>query len=191
MAETAETLSRRALASDLTCDLSRYRGSAARSRFTRETWRPVPGWGGYEASCRGRVRSVDRFLPNGQPCGGLILTPQRDRDGYEYVTLCHGGRRQRIGVHRLVLLAHRGQCPAGMEGLHGNGCRWDNRLANLRWGTKPENRADREQHRRDRTGTGGLNGKRMRADGFETGVASCALTGVTAFPRTEWLAWAA
>ena len=189
MAETAETLSRGALAPGLTCDLSRYRGSAARSRFTRETWRPVPGWAGYEASCRGRVRSVDRILPNGQPCGGMILTPQRDRDGYEYVTLRCGRRRQRIGVHRVVLLAHRGPCPPGMEGCHGNGRRADNRLENLRWDTHPANIAERERHRRERTE--GLNGQKNRRAGFETGVACSALTGVTAFPRTEWLAWAA
>lgn len=76
-----------------------------------------------------------------------MLKAARDKDGYRHVTLSSGRRRERAHVARLVLLAFAGPCPEGHEALHGNGRRWDNRLANLRWGTRPQNRADRERHR--------------------------------------------
>jgi len=42
-------------------------------------------------------------------------------------------------VHRLVLEAFVGTCPPEMETMHLNGCRSDNRLENLKWGTHEEN----------------------------------------------------
>jgi hypothetical protein len=42
-------------------------------------------------------------------------------------------------VHRLVLLAFVGPCPAGHEVLHLNHQPADNRLENLRYGTRSEN----------------------------------------------------
>lgn len=116
-----------------------------------EQWAAVPGWPGYEVSTRGRVRSVERELADGRTAGGQPLKTWRHPDGYRYVTLSDGRRRTDLHVARLVLLAHVGEPPADdMEACHGNGRRWDNRLANLRWGTPAENRADRERHRRER-----------------------------------------
>jgi hypothetical protein len=109
-------------------------------RPPREDWAPVPGWP-YEASSRGRVRSLARGVP---------LKQQRDKDGYRHVELSDGKRRRRAHVAVLVLEAFTGPCPPECEALHGNGRRWDNRLANLRWGTRPENRQERERHRRER-----------------------------------------
>lgn len=103
-----------------------------------EEWRPVPGWP-YEVSSRGRVRR-----------DGRLLKPTPDKDGYRHVTLSAGPRRWRVHVGRLVLLVFRGEPEPGQEACHGNGRRWDNRLANLRWDTKPGNRADRERHRAER-----------------------------------------
>src|SRR5215469_17131856 len=78
---------------------------AAPAGARSERWRPVPDWP-YEASDRGRVRSLARGVP---------LKPQRD-DGYRYVELTDGRRRWRVHVARLVLLAHRGEPPEpGME----------------------------------------------------------------------------
>lgn len=118
-----------------------------------EEWRPAPGWPAYEVSTRGRVRSVDRQLTDGRAAGGKLLKPSKDKDGYRYVTLASGPGRWRVHVGRLVLFAFAGwpDDPA-MEACHGNGRRWDNRLANLRWDTRPANRADRERHRRERAG---------------------------------------
>jgi hypothetical protein len=50
------------------------------------------------------------------------------------------------GVHRLVLEAFVGPCPAGMEACHNNGVRTDNRLENLRWDTRSANCRDRIRH---------------------------------------------
>jgi hypothetical protein len=106
-----------------------------------ENWLPVPGWP-YEASSRGRVRSLARRRP---------LKPQRDGDGYRYVELSDGARRERVHVARVVLLAFAGPPPEpGMEACHRHGRRGDNRPGGLYWGTSPENRADRERHRRER-----------------------------------------
>jgi hypothetical protein len=49
-------------------------------------------------------------------------------------------------VHRLVLLAFVGQPGFGQECLHGNGIPYDNRLENLRWGTRKENKNDERKH---------------------------------------------
>lgn len=48
-------------------------------------------------------------------------------------------------IHQIVLEAFCGPCPDGMEVLHGNGIRTDNRLSNLRYGTRSENECH-EQH---------------------------------------------
>lgn len=115
-----------------------------------ERWLPVPGWPGYEVSDRGRVRSVERVIADGRTAAGVLLKPSRDKDGYRYVTLSDGSRRRKVHVARLVLEAFTGPCPDGMEVLHGNGRRWDNRLGNLRYGTDGENSREREDHRRIR-----------------------------------------
>ncbi len=118
-----------------------------------ERWLPVPDWeDAFEVSSLGRVRSV------------RVLSLQRHPDGYPQVTLRRGGRTQLAAVHRLVMLAFAGPPPLDedgkpMEVLHRNGKPGDPGRRNLRYGTKPENRADRERHRRGRTG------KRKRKQG--------------------------
>ena len=49
-------------------------------------------------------------------------------------------------VHRLVLELFVGPCPDGMEACHNNGISSDNRVENLRWGTRKENQNDRNIH---------------------------------------------
>lgn len=116
-----------------------------------EEWRTAPGWPGYLVSDRGKVRSVDRVLADGREAGGKLLKPRKDKDGYRRVTLVNGAERWDVHVGRLVLFAFAGWPPEpGMEACHKNGRRWDNRAANLYWGTKPQNRQDRERHRERR-----------------------------------------
>lgn len=182
--ETGATLSRDPAAPALTWELSRN-GSARFTLAAAEIWKAVPGWHAYEASDLGRIRSIDRVLRDGQLRGGQVLTPQPDR-GYLYVQLHDGQRMSRVAVHVLVMLAHRGDCPPGMEVLHRNGRRHDCRLANLRYGTKPQNRADREKHRGQRNRrrqkrTGGFNENGEIREGIETDVTSCVVWGVSRF----------
>lgn len=121
-----------------------------------ETWRPIVGYEGlYEVSDMGRVRSVDRTVwrdgpqystPHQLTYRGQLISLQRQMLGYVGVVLWKGGQPRSLRVHRLVLEAFVGAQPGGMETLHGNGVRHDNRLVNLRWGTWEENYADRVRH---------------------------------------------
>jgi hypothetical protein len=93
-----------------------------------EQWLPVPGYEQYEVSDHGRVRHGTRMLS---------LTPMDS--GHLRVRIT--GDWQPL-VHRVVLLAFRGPCPLGQEGLHDNDIPDDNRLTNLTWGTRSKNRHD-------------------------------------------------
>lgn len=114
-----------------------------------EEWRPVVGYEGfYEVSSLGRIKSVERIVPNGR--GGCkrmkakFLTPNGHRSQrYLSITLSKESRVKRLSVHRVVLEAFIGPCPDGMEALHGDGGPYDNRLQNLRWGTRTENCNDK------------------------------------------------
>lgn len=112
-----------------------------------EQWRPIPGWEGiYEASDHGRVRSLDRLIiyANGDRhyTKGRVLSACDNGHGYLTVTLSRNNLEIRRYVHRLVLETFIGPAPEGMEACHGNAKRHDNRLSNLRWGTKLENAQD-------------------------------------------------
>lgn len=113
---------------------------------TPEEWRPIPGYeGSYEVSDQGRVRSLPRqtYTGLGRPIlGGILAHALVSGRGYPTVTLYRGGNGKAHRVHRLVLEAFVGPCPQGMMALHANDVATDNRIANLRWGTMPENVAD-------------------------------------------------
>lgn len=112
-----------------------------------EVWREIPGTrGGYSASSLGRVRSNDRITTSGRKWRGKILTPSTRRDGYLSVSTWTDGKQKTYLVHRAVLLAFRGPCPAGHEGLHRDGDRSNNALSNLAWGTHSENQHDQVRH---------------------------------------------
>lgn len=70
--------------------------------------------------------------------GGRVMK-QQHYARYLYAGLWLNGHLKQHRVHRLVLTAFVGPCPDGMECLHGEGGALDNRLTNLRWGTKSEN----------------------------------------------------
>lgn len=85
----------------------------------------------------GRIYSIrsKRFL---KPCMmgnylGLMITDANGVNVHRY-------------IHRLVLEATMGACPEGAEARHLNGDRFDNRAANLAWGTKSENAHDKIAH---------------------------------------------
>lgn len=101
-----------------------------------EKWVPVHGTEGmYRVSDAGGVQGPKKRL-----------TPWVHQDGHLRVTIRREGRRMEAAVHRLVLEAFVGPCPPGMEALHRNGDPTDNRLENLRWGTRSENNLDRQRH---------------------------------------------
>ena len=99
-----------------------------------EVWQYVPGSDGvYEVSSRGRVWSN---------CSKRLLSLSVANTGYHQVNL--GGNIRH--VHRLVLEAFVGPCPASCEGCHENGIKTDNHLENLRWDTRKGNMADASRH---------------------------------------------
>lgn len=116
----------------------------------KEIWKDIPGYEGkYQASNLGNIRSVDRPLVcAGQKHAeytrtmkGRILRAARFcKGGHLSVVLGHG--KNGSPVHQLVALTFLGPCPEGMEVLHGNGNPTDNRINNLRYGTRTENILD-------------------------------------------------
>jgi len=117
-----------------------------------EIWKDVPGFvGQYQVSNKGRVRSLDREIeqmsrwetPYKKNIRGVILRPGRMTAGHMSVSL---GRSNSQCVHKLVLLAFVGFAPEGYECLHDNGDPADNRLENLRWGTRGDNIRDAHRH---------------------------------------------
>lgn len=119
-----------------------------------EEWRPVKGFQGYyEVSNQGRIRSLDRVVPHARfgtvrRKGGLLTACKKNKRGHLGTTLCINGTEHQVWVHVLVLEAFVGPCPPRMECRHLNGNPADNRLENLRWGTRKENSADRKAHGR-------------------------------------------
>ena len=109
----------------------------------------VPGWEGkYEVSDHGRVRSKARLVasrwPSYQrPVRESILMACPNSWGYPQVRLCDADVTRVARVHRLVLEAFIGPCPAGMEACHEDDDPTNNTLANLRWDTPSENQFDR------------------------------------------------
>jgi hypothetical protein len=116
-----------------------------------EEWRDIPGYEGrYQASSLGRIKSIKRKVRSVNHYTGedflrtvpeRILRPGRYcKCGHLSVVLEHGGRG--YPVHRLVMRAFCGEPPAKMEVLHNNGDPTDNRISNLRYGSRTENILD-------------------------------------------------
>lgn len=117
----------------------------------KEIWKNIPGYEGkYQASSEGRIRSLDHEVRGichftGKPflrtVRGRVLKPGRYcKAGHLSVVLGNGTPGK--PVHQLVMLAFAGPPPEGQEVLHINGDPNDNRLENLRYGTRTENILD-------------------------------------------------
>lgn len=112
--------------------------------YATKTWRPVPDWPGFIVSEGG-----DLMGPSGIPA-----KPSVSRDGHLYIVRRLGGshcRMRKLWIHRAVLLAFRGPCPAGQECRHLDGDPNNNNLGNLQWGNRFEQRQDDRRNRVGRT----------------------------------------
>lgn len=117
-------------------------------QILQEEWRPVVGWEGfYAVSNLGNVLSLDRVVikRNGhrRRVQGRMLKVHLGSNGYLSVCLKRPDKQSVVCVHRLVLEAFVGPCPAGLEACHGKSGKYDNSLANLRWDTKRSNEQDK------------------------------------------------
>lgn len=101
-----------------------------------EEWRDVPGFeDDYEVSSLGRVRTKPK-----------ILKPWLNaQTGYLQIKL---GRKGRTTIHRLVCETFHGPQPNDdqCQVAHGDGCRTNNKIGNLRWASRRENGQDAIRH---------------------------------------------
>jgi hypothetical protein len=115
-----------------------------------EVWKVIEGWPFHQVSNLGRVR----VLPGGKIKRRTVRKIEQRKltvMGEGYVTVRSG-----VLVHRLVLIAFRGPAD-GRQSRHRDGSRANNRLSNLRWGTRKQNEADKIGH--GRTNRGARNGQ--------------------------------
>lgn len=102
-----------------------------------ECWKPVYGYEDlYQVSDMGRVR---RIAAGRGTHVGRILRLCNDRYGYAYVILSRNNHHKHQKVHRLVVEAFLGPCPAGLQVNHRNGIKDDNRIGNLEYATPRAN----------------------------------------------------
>lgn len=118
------------------------------SASSSEEWRPVIGYEGiYEVSSIGRVKSLDRviFMKTGGTSHrkGILLALRGTPSGHSEVKLSRNSSPKTKLVHQLVCESFYGPRPEGMEVRHLNDDPSDNRVQNLRWGTRSENSLDR------------------------------------------------
>lgn len=106
-----------------------------------EEWRRISEAPGYFVSNYGRVCGVDRITINDTIYRGQLMISGIARTGHRYVIL---GRKPqfRMQLHALVLHVFIGPKPPGHEGLHWDDDPANNRLTNLRWGTRSDNNLD-------------------------------------------------
>ena len=134
-------------------------------------WKDLPGYvGTYQVSDDGRVRSLDRVVVGRWGptiLKGRNLRLQPGRRGVLRVRLSVCGRAASHLVHRLVLSAFVGPCPAGYEVCHADGNPANNQLTNLRYGTQAENMQDRVKHGTSNRGERCGNTKLTEADVLE------------------------
>lgn len=131
-----------------------------------EEWRKVKGYEGiYEVSSFGRVRSVDRLIPNAHKNGfkkvkGCFLK-QKDNKGYLRVFFSKDGKIKPFFVHRLVAWAFPEICGEWFEGAccnHLDHNKKNNRADNIVVCTYSENvnYADANQRRSEKNTNGFL-----------------------------------
>lgn len=148
----------------------------------KERWRDVVGYEGlYKVSSKGRVKAVSMFITKVvktcSECGNRYFRDKQvtrynylklsaNDKGYSHVKLYKGGKGKfkSKSAHRLVLEAFVGPCPEGLQCRHLDGNPSNNKLSNLKWGTRKKNMADREKHGRHDKGSNSVKAKLTEAD---------------------------
>jgi hypothetical protein len=103
--------------------------------FIGEIWAVIDGFGDYQISNLGRVKSFkSRRRPDGR-----ILKLSPNTHGYFQVFLRRDGKLYGFHVHKLVAQAFIGPYPKGKEVNHKNCIKTDNQLSNLEYKTPRQN----------------------------------------------------
>lgn len=114
-------------------------------------YREIPQYPGYMFGSDGSAWSSmtrsgqGKWTPGG-PWKRLAVYTRKASGGgsYRKVYVCVHCKNKLLA--RIVLEAFVGPCPSNHECCHINGDSTDNRLANLRWGTKESNQSDKVRH---------------------------------------------
>src|ERR1039458_78239 len=109
-------------------------------------YREIPGFPGYRIGTDASVWSA--WSTRGVIGNTWKPRKVQIRRGYCEIVLARDGAPFHCFVHALLLVTFTGPRPEGMEALHGNDIGTDNRLDNLRWGTRTENSTDRRRNGR-------------------------------------------
>lgn len=130
------------------------------SQSTEEEWRAIEGFENYyEISNKGRVRSLDRVIKEKgsektqRKRGVYLQSSPIKAGGYHCVALYKGAIGKSIRIHQVVYETFVGPIPQGMVIMHLNDQPADNRLENLKLGTRFENSRDMVAKNRQRQGT--------------------------------------
>ena len=116
-----------------------------------ELWKEIPGWEGYyQASNLGQVCSMNREVQKKNKAGkicsyklsGKVLRPKWHQK-YARVTLTKNNQPKSYTVHKLIALTWLGECPLGLQVLHGIYGHTNNEVENLSYGTASKNSLQR------------------------------------------------
>lgn len=109
-----------------------------------EIWKDIKGFEGYyQISSLGRVRSLDRWGKGIKKFyEGKIIAQSKHPTGYMIVSLCKDAKAKTVFMHRLIAEAFIPNPDNKPEVNHINTIRDDNRIENLEWCTRQENRAN-------------------------------------------------
>ncbi len=126
------------------------------------TIKAIPGYPGYFATDEGDIYSTMRTKNNVPKKRKLT----RDKDGRPIVNLMQNKKLTSRLVHRLVLLAFVGECPASMEACHNDGDYLNNHIVNLRWDSRASNEEDKKNHGQTQRGEKNVHSKLKEDDVF-------------------------
>lgn len=116
----------------------------ADTNYAGERWLTISFAPDYAVSDHGRVK---RIAAEPAHRSGRLLKPKIRTDGYPEVTLYVKGAPLFFRVHQLVCRIFHGERPKGKDEVgHIDGSRSNAHADNLRWVTKEENYADRNEH---------------------------------------------
>lgn len=95
-------------------------------------WQPIPGFSDYEINEAGAVVcTADHYLHTGR----RLLSQHVQNGVYHVYLVSDAGRRVKVAVRSLVLLAFRGEKAAGTRIIHRDGDSSNHCLANLEYAT--------------------------------------------------------